>query len=64
MTPFEILCSVTKPTTEAEVLEILRVRYGGIGRENVNNDDPLLVERAIRIVQQANLAKRHTPDSC
>jgi hypothetical protein len=33
-----ILRQVTKPMTEAEVKEVMRLRYGNV-RENVSNDD-------------------------
>jgi hypothetical protein len=35
-----ILRQVTKPMTEAEVKEVMRLRYGNV-RENMSNDDPV-----------------------
>lgn len=57
MTALEILRRVTKPATDAQVADIVRARYGALGRENISNDDPLLVERAVRVVKQANTTR-------
>lgn len=44
MSSFEILRRVTKPTTDAKVMEYARARYGAI-RDTIGSDDPVIAER-------------------
>lgn len=44
MSSFEILRRVTKPTTDAKVMEYARARYGAI-RDTIGSDDPVTAER-------------------
>ena len=44
MNSLDFLRSVTKPTPEAKVREIVRARCKGI-RDNIGSDDPVLAEQ-------------------